>query len=218
VARLAPDRVATFAFAYVPDAKPHQRRLPLAELPVGRARLELLGVAQEGFAAAGYLPIGIDHFARPDDDLARAAARGTLGRDFQGYTACAAGETVAFGPSAISDVGGAYAQNQRHPDAWERALRGGRLATARGHRLDDDDRRRRALIASLMCNFTAQVGPEFAREREALAPLARDGLLTLDGSALALTPLGRLFARNVAMLFDAYLRRGEGAVSFSRAV
>jgi len=218
VVRLGPDRVATFAFAYVPSAKPHQRRLPIAELPVGRARLELLGVAQEVFARAGYRAIGIDHFALPDDELARAADRGTLGRDFQGYTAYPAGETVAFGPSAISDVGGVYAQNDRHPDRWERALRDGRLPTVRGHRLTDEDARRRALIGSLMCRFATALPPDLADEREALLPMARDGLLTLDGAALTLTPLGRLFARNVAMVFDAHLAREARDAAWSRTV
>jgi oxygen-independent coproporphyrinogen-3 oxidase len=214
---LSPDRTAVFSFAYVPDAKPHQRRLPVADIPHGRAKLALYAQAHDAFVAEGYVPIGMDHFARPDDELACAARAGRLWRDFQGYTT-RVGETVALGPSAISEVGGAYAQNQHRLSAWQDALAAGRLATARGHLLDEDDRMRRALITHLMCNFEVDLGAAATRHAAALDPFEADHLLVRDGTRIRLTPLGRPFVRNVAMVFDAYLARSAAPPVHARAV
>jgi oxygen-independent coproporphyrinogen-3 oxidase len=213
VVGLTPDRVATFSFAHVPAARPNQRRLPTAAIPTGLDKLRLLAVAQEQLGQAGYRAIGMDHFARPDDELARAQAEGRLWRDFQGYTTRRAGTTVAVGASAISDFGGAYAQNQHLLGRYQEAIGAGHLATAKGRWLSDDDRRRREVIVQLMCNGVVELGADgaryFAPELEALAAQERDGLLATRGQRIELTSLGRVFVRNVAMTFDAYLARDQ---------
>jgi oxygen-independent coproporphyrinogen III oxidase len=217
MAALRPDRMSIFSFAYVPDAKPHQRRLAVADMLTGRAKLELLGIAHEVLDERGYRAIGIDHFAVPDDELARALDDGTLARDFQGYTTRRATDTIALGVSGISFVGGAYAQNEKSMTLYRKALFDGRLPTERGHRLDDEDRARRDVIQDLMCRMEAEIPVAFDDELAALAPHEEDGLIVRDGRRVTLTPLGRLFARNVAMVFDAYLRRRRDR-PFSRTV
>jgi oxygen-independent coproporphyrinogen-3 oxidase len=160
----------------------------------------------------------MDHFALPDDELARAADRGALGRDFQGYTVDLAPQTVGLGMSSISNLGDAYAQNWKSLGEYEASVGGGRLPTERGIWLTDDDRRRREVITQLMCNFAVELEPQlWSAERADLQPLAADGLVVLDGNRLQVTELGRLFIRNVAMVFDAYLRQ-NAARPFSRAV
>jgi oxygen-independent coproporphyrinogen-3 oxidase len=209
VVALAPDRVAAFSFAYLPEARPNQRRLTLAALPTGVAKLRLLAVAQEQLAAADFRAIGIDHFARPDDELARAAAAGRLWRDFQGYTTHRASATIGIGASAISDFGDAYAQNHHLLGRYESAIAAGAPATVKGRWLSDDDQRRRAVIVQLMCNGAVDLDSDgqayFAPELAALAAEERDGLVSIRGGRLTLTALGRVFARNVAMAFDAQL-------------
>ncbi len=219
---MRPDRVAIFSFAYVPAVKPHQRRLPVAGMLQGPAKLGLLRVAHDALTGAGYQAIGMDHFALPGDELARAQRAGTLWRDFQGYTTLRATDTVGLGLSAISDAGGAYAQNEKIMSQWQAAVRAGRLPTERGIRRTDEDERRRALITDLMCNFEVDLGDDAARwapELDALRPLADEGLCVVDGSRVTVTPLGRPFVRNLAMKFDAYLgRQDHGRPVFSRTV
>jgi oxygen-independent coproporphyrinogen-3 oxidase len=205
---LGPDRFAIYSFAYVPALRPAQRRLPLAEMATGPAKLALLLQAHERLEAAGYVAIGMDHFARASDELAVAQRRGDLHRNFQGYTVKSAEDVVAFGATAISDLGGGlYAQNHRELARYHAAIASGRLATVRGAALTDDDRRRRAVIAALMCNLQVALDAEaqayFAPELEALAPLERDGLVRVSGGVVSVTPVGRFFVRNVAMAFDA---------------
>jgi len=218
VVELAPDRVAVFSFAFLPEQRPNQRRLQLAELPSGGTKDALLALATSKLEAAGFRTIGIDHFARSGDELARAADAGTLWRDFQGYTPRRFDTTVAFGATGISDFGFAYAQNVRPLGEYGAAIAAGELPTAKGLWLDEDDQRRRAIITDLMCNGRADLGDAdaFAGELAALAPLAGDGLVAIAGARLQLSALGRRFARNVAMVFDRYLR--AGAQAFSRTV
>lgn len=219
VVALRPDRLAVYSFAWLPEVLKHQRRLPAAALPTRRTKLELFRQAWATLVGAGWLPIGMDHFALPEDELARAQARRALGRNFQGYTVRAAPDVVALGASSISDVGGAYAQNVRNLPRYYERVRAGRLATERGLRLSEEDRRRRAIITELMCHFEVDLGEQahrYAHELERLAPLEEDGLVRREGSRVRVTPLGRLFVRNVAMAFDAYLASGSGR--FSRTV
>jgi len=215
IAEIRPDRIAVYSFAYVPDLKPHQKRLPIEQLPHGEAKLSLFGAAYNAFVDAGYRPIGMDHFALPDDELSIAQDARTLWRNFQGYTIKAATDVIAFGITGISDVQGAYAQNIRPLPQYYRAISGGRFATVRGALLSDDDRRRRSVITDLMCNFWVDLGVDgldyFQPELEDLLKLEREGLVTVRGPEVELTSLGRVFVRNVAMVFDAYLRRVENA-------
>jgi oxygen-independent coproporphyrinogen III oxidase len=222
VVALAPDRVACFSFAYVPSVRPNQRRLPQAAIPTGADKIALFETAQERLGAAGFVAIGMDHFARPEDELARAQAERRLWRDFQGYTTRRASVTVAVGASGISDFNGAYAQNEHALGKYEAAIAAGRLATVKGMWLDADDVRRRDVIVQLMCNGWVDLGADgeryFARELDALEPLCADGLVATRGRQVALTDLGRRFVRNVAMVFDAHLHRDGARPTFSAAV
>ncbi len=219
-ATLRPDRVAVFSFAFVPEVRPNQRRLKQADMLTGAAKLGLFRVAFERLAAAGYRAIGFDHFALPDDELARAADAGALWRDFQGYTVHRDAETIAFGMSGISDLGFAYAQTARTLGGWEDALTAGHLPTVRGRLLSPDDRVRRRVITSILCNLKVELSPVeqeyFANELGQLAPLAADGLVTVENGTVTVTPLGRPFLRNVALPFDAYYAPSE--TRFSRTV
>ena len=220
VIAMSPDRVAAYAFAHVPDVRPNQKRLPLAELPRGVDKLELFRIAWEAFTGAGYRPIGMDHFARPDDELAESQARRALTRNFQGYSVRAAADVVAFGVSAISDVGGVYAQNTHSIVRYKDSIAEGELATERGFACSADDVRRRAIITQIMCNFHVDLGEraaqEFGGELIRMRELEKEGLVSVKGSEIEVTPLGRIFVRNVASIFDAYL--GAGQQPFSRAV
>ncbi|MCE9667634.1 oxygen-independent coproporphyrinogen III oxidase [Myxococcus stipitatus] len=221
VLAMRPDRLAVYSFAFMPDVLKHQRRMPAEALPSAAVKLELFRAAGEAFVGAGYRAIGMDHFAVPEDELARALAERRLGRNFQGYTVKAASDVVALGSTGISDVGGAYAQNVRPLPTYYERISQGRFATERGIHLTEDDQRRRAVITQLMCNAWVDLGEEgvhrFAPELEKLRRFEDDGLLVRTGGQLELTSLGRLFVRNVAMVFDTYLARAERP-RFSRTV
>ena len=221
VLAIRPDRMAVYSFAYVPAVKTHQKKIQPEWLPQGLGKLALFLQAYQAFLAAGYRPIGMDHFALPDDELAHAQQKRALGRNFQGYTVTAAKDSVAFGVTGISDLAGAFAQNAHQLKSYYQAVEAGRFATERGIVLTDDDRRRRQAITQIMCNFWVDLGQDgyFASELEGLAPLEKDGLLVRHGTQVELTALGRLFVRNVAARFDAYLNKeGKDRPTFSRTV
>jgi oxygen-independent coproporphyrinogen-3 oxidase len=226
-----PDRLAVFGFAYVPWAKPHQRLLPQEALPRTEQRVELFLQAVETFTSAGYRLIGLDHFALESDELARAQREGYLTRNFQGYTVRPASDTVAFGVSSISDIGGAYAQNSHRLKEWGDLVAAGVLPVERGASVTADDVLRRFVINRVMCllrldlrEVAERFGPAARQAIEAslrggVDELAEDGLVTFDGDVLRVLPLGQLLVRNVAMLFDAYLPRHAGQKqTFSRTV
>jgi oxygen-independent coproporphyrinogen-3 oxidase len=217
---MRPDRLAVYSFAFMPEVLKHQKRLPAEALPDQPTKLGLFRAAFGAFVAAGYRPIGMDHFALPDDELAKAHAKGTLSRNFQGYTVQAARDVVAFGASAISDLDGAFVQNVRNLVQYAKRLESGSLATDRGLALTTDDARRARIIRSLMCRFEVELDAPleaYGSAAEQLLPLEHDGLVKRDGQRLQITPIGRLFVRNVAMAFDAYLGDG-GPRRFSRTV
>ena len=230
IVAMRPDRLAVFGFAYVPWSKPHQRLLPIASLPGPEERVGLFLQAVEMLAGRGYRLIGLDHFALETDELASAQAAGTMFRNFQGYTVRPATDTLAFGMSAISDVGGAYAQNASRLKEWSETVEAGRLPVHRGLPMTEDDLMRRDVINRVMCRLRLDLG-EVARDHgeaaastiraelmKGLDELVSDGLVTFDGQVLQVTPLGQLLVRNVAMLFDAYLQKPDGAKKFSRTV
>jgi len=229
---IRPDRMAVFGFAYVPWAKPHQRLLPQEALPKTEQRVELFLRTVETFTKAGYRLIGLDHFALETDELARAQDEGYLTRNFQGYTVRPAADTVAFGMTSISDIGGAYAQNAHKLKDWTAKAEAGELPVERGVAVSADDVMRRFVINRVMCllrldlrEVAEKFGPEARRDIEAalrggVDELVQDGLVTFDAEVLRVTPLGQILVRNVAMLFDAYLpkRQAEGKTTFSRTV
>jgi oxygen-independent coproporphyrinogen-3 oxidase len=228
VIALRPDRIALYSYAHVTWVSKQQRGFEKKDLPGAEAKLDIFVTAVRRLTEAGYLFLGMDHFALPDDEMARAAEDGTLGRNFMGYTTQRADELVGLGASAISELADAYAQNARSPDEWRAGLDTHGLATLRGWWLSDDDRRRRWLILDLMCrgridggayaerfgeDLESRVGPLEPRLREFLT----DGLLEPDESGWRVTSLGRLFLRPMAMTFDAHLEPvGQGAASTPR--
>lgn len=218
---LAPDRVACFGYAHVPWMRPHQKRIDADTLPVAWDRFGLFRAAVRGFTEAGYRWLGIDHFALPDDPLARAADAGALHRNFMGYTTREGERLLGVGMSAISEVDGWFAQHHGELGDWQRALDDGQWPLMRGHVLSADDRRRGAAIAHLMCHAElprARWVDDDGRFAERLAPLVEDGLVVLEPSRLVVTPLGRFFLRNVAFLLDGYRTGAEPVARYSRAV
>jgi oxygen-independent coproporphyrinogen-3 oxidase len=231
VIELRPDRLAVYSFALVPWLKQHQKLLPEEAMPDAETKLELLRTARELLTGAGYRDIGMDHFALPNDELSRAQRDGRLWRNFMGYTTVRAPDLVGLGISAIGSVGDTFAQNEKKLSRYYAALDAGRLPVERGYALSDDDVVRQHVIRSWMCQFEVdkadverrfgvRFDDYFASE---LATLQREfvpeGLVRLAPEAIRAEPLGRLFPRNVAMVFDAHLRakRGDGPV-FSRTV
>lgn len=228
VVRMRPDRVALFNLAYLPEMLPHQRAIDPAALPSPEEKLAILEGSIAALTAAGWRFIGMDHFALPDDPLARALDERTLTRNFQGYSTAGACDLVGFGSSAISQVADGYAQNERELERYGRAIEGGGLATCRGLALSPEDRLRREVIFALMGSFRLDKGAvaerwridfdrHFATALATLAVLADDGLVELTDGAIEVTPVGRLLVRNVAMAFDAYLA-GRPEVQYSRTV
>ena len=228
VLSLEPDRLALFNFAYLPEAVPHQRAIDPAALPEAAERWTILSSAVERLCGSGMVFVGMDHFARPEDELAQALEEGALHRNFQGYTTRAHGDLLAFGASAIGLVGDVYVQNLRNVDAYELAVGREGLATARGHRLDREDRLRRDVIAGLFCRFEIDKGAiesahgidfdqTFREALEVLRPMEDDGLVRLQPRAVEVLPQGRFLVRNIAMAFDAY-RKAESGVRYSTTV
>ena len=212
VLSLAPDRLSVFGYAHLPARLKHQQMIDEATLPDGAERLRQLLAIGEALRAAGFVAIGLDHFARPDDPLSEALAAGTLRRNFQGYTSDAGDALIGFGASAIGSLPDGYVQNTVPLHDYYDALGADRLPIARARRLTADDRVRRTVIERLMCDLSvdldAAVGAEaddLAAVLPALDPLARDGLVKVDGRRIAVTEEGRPLVRSVAAVFDAYL-------------
>jgi len=226
-----PDRLAVYSYAHLPHMFKPQKRINAADLPSGAEKLALLGLTMEKLTAAGYVYIGMDHFALPDDELAVALSEGSLHRNFQGYSTHADCDLVALGVSSIGKLGDTYGQNYKTLHDYYEAIDSGHLAVHRGLELNDDDRLRRSVIQSIMCRgrvdfaevdsaWSIRFEEYFARELDALKPLEADGLLVSRERCFELTPIGRLLMRNVAMCFDVYLAAHQQSDTprFSRAV
>ncbi len=232
VIAMDPDRLAIYNYAHLPDKFPPQRRIRSEDLPSAGERLAILQQAVARLTAAGYVYIGMDHFAKADDELAIALHEGTLTRNFQGYSTHGDCDIIAHGVSAIGMFGNCYTQNYRDRDRYYSALEDGSLPTARGLRLTSDDLLRREIITRLMCDFRLNprdferrhgidFATEFADELAALEPLMADGLVERRGDLVQVTPVGRLLVRNIAMVFDRYLphaNRATSTVTWSRAI
>jgi len=230
VIALEPDRIALYAYAHVTWVAKQQRGFERRQLPDAATRLSILLLALRRLLAAGFVYIGMDHFARSGDALARALEDESLHRNFMGYTTRAGLPLLGFGPSSISETPSSYAQSARDLVGWQERVEGGRLATVRGFRHAREDLARRYVISRIMClgdldageycrRFSRPFASSYPEELASLRPMERDGLLTLeaDGS-LCLSFLGRLLSRNVAAVFDQYRSTGDGELRFSQSV
>jgi oxygen-independent coproporphyrinogen-3 oxidase len=213
--QLKPNRLAIFSYAHVPWIKPAQKILEQKLLPSAEIKLQLLKLSIEKLTAEGYVYIGMDHFARADDELSIAQRQKTLQRNFQGYSTRAGADIYAFGISSISQADGIYWQNLKELPNYYAALDAGKLPLAKGYVLNGEDKIRRQTIMRLMCDLSLDYAAlslsldidfrnYFARELDSLADLEADGLIEKTSSGLVVTDVGRLFIRNIAMRFDAY--------------
>lgn len=215
VLTLRPDRVAMFSYAHVPWLKKQQGSFQ-KHLPEGMEKFRVFRRGLQLFIDAGYLYIGMDHFALPGDELAVAQQNRTLHRNFQGYTTKAGADLYGMGVSAISGIGSSFLQNYRDVPNYRSAVESSGLATMRGYHLSGDDRLRGTIISRILCHavldteqiekeFSLQFPATFSRELQALREFERDGMVAWEGRTLRVLPLGRIFIRNIAMLFDAHL-------------
>lgn len=231
VTKMGVDRVAVYSFAYLPDFKAHQKKILPETLPNTTEKYDLFATAVEKFHEAGYIQIGMDHFARPDDELSLSLKKGQLYRTFMGYTPRFASDAIGIGMSSISEIAGAFLQNISKIDSYGRVITDGQLAVLRGCELSTDDQIRQDVIVNLMCNFKLdydQIDEKFgidsreyfSVEKSELNQFIDDGLLESGDDGITVLPRGQIFVRNIAMLFDAYLRaKGEeGSSIFSRTV
>ena len=227
-----PDRLAVYSYAHLPQLFRPQKQISEDQLPDAETKLALLQLAIEKLGAAGYSYIGIDHFALPDDDLARAQERGGLHRNFMGYTTHADTDLIGLGVSAISHIGNTFSQNPRDLPSWQIAVDEGRLPVFRGLRLNEDDCLRADLIQRLMCQgeipvsalerrYLINFSEYFSDALERLHPLVEDGLVRVEQDRITATSRGRLLLRNIAMCFDQYLNQPiaePSAPRYSRAI
>lgn len=224
-----PDRLSVYNYAHLPHLFKPQRRIDEDDLPSLDAKLDILSLAISKLADAGYVYIGMDHFALPDDELAVAQRSGTLHRNFQGYSTHNDIDLVALGVSGIGKIGASYSQNVRTTDEYYALLDQGKLPLFRGIQLTRDDELRRSLIQQLMCQFALDIHAiesewgidfvdYFTQEIPRLTEFAEQGLLTLDTEYIRILPRGRLLVRNIAMAFDSYLRNAVPLVRYSKVI
>ena len=224
-----PDRMSVFNYAHLPHIFKPQRRIDENDLPNSEDKLEILQQSIETLTSAGYEYIGMDHFAKPDDELAIAQAEGSLHRNFQGYTTHAECDLVAMGVSSISSIHNSYSQNEKDIDGYYAAIEEGRLPIIRGLSLTDDDVLRREIIQQLSCHFmldfkriedqfNLNFSDYFKLELDDLLPMQDDDLLVLSANDIQVTPRGRMLIRNICMVFDLHLRQQKGTQSFSKVI
>lgn len=222
IVAMKPDRIAVFSYAHVPWMKKQQGSFERF-LPAGLEKFRIFTHAIRQLTEAGYRYIGLDHFARPDDEICRAQDERTLHRNFQGYTTKAGCDLYAMGVSSISGLEDVYAQNSRDVPGYYEAIDSGKWPVMRGMRVSNEDKLRRSLINRILCHtvvvkseverdFGIDFDKHFAPELERLRALERDGLVRLDQGRIEVAPLGRVFIRNVAMVFDEYVNRPAPAL------
>lgn len=223
-----PDRLSVFNYAHLPEMFKPQRRISASDLPSPQEKLNILQLTIERLTQAGYVYIGMDHFARPDDELAVAQRNGTLYRNFQGYSTHAECDLVAMGVTAIGMVGDCYSQNQKTLEDYYAALDAGHLPVMRGITLNADDKLRRSIITQLICHFALdydaiesiygiRFADYFGPELNDLRAMQQDGLLELNATSIRVLPAGKLLIRNICMVFDRYLRQKESQ-RFSKVI
>lgn len=229
VAELRPDRIALYAYAHLPERFKPQRRIVSADLPGASAKVSMLARSLDSFSQAGYVYVGMDHFALPEDALAVAKRQGRLHRNFQGYSTQPDCDLIALGVSAIGRVGATYSQNAKNLDEYYDMLDQGRLPIVRGLALTRDDLVRRAVIMALMCqgevlfdsleqSWLIEFDSYFSVELEKLREMETQGLVHLNNDSVTVTPMGWYFVRGIAMVFDRYLQADRTRVRFSRII
>lgn len=229
VNRLRPDRIALYAYAHLPARFKPQRRIVAAELPSGADKLSMLSASLDAFIEGGYVYVGMDHFALPDDALAVAKRQGRLHRNFQGYSTQPDCDLIALGVSAIGRIGATYSQNAKTLEEYYDTLDQGRLPIVRGLAVTRDDLLRRSVIMALMCQGRVQYESielghlidfrsYFSREIETLTELATHGLVKLDDTGIEVTSTGWYLVRAIAMTFDRYLQVDQDRARFSRII
>lgn len=228
IIELSPDRLSVFNYAHLPERFKPQRRINGDDLPSAQEKLAILGHCIEKLSAANYHYVGMDHFAKPDDELAIAQANGKLHRNFQGYTTHGDCDLIGFGVSSISQIGDYYLQNQVTVDAYEHAIADGRLPTMKYRHIDQDDKIRRHVIAELLCHLNIQFSQldeqyginskEYLKDStNELKPMLADELVIVDDVQIRITEKGRLVVRNACMAFDNYLKQ-HAQQRFSKAI
>lgn len=229
VLAMEPDRLALYNYAHLPALFKPQRRIDQTELPNPTVKLDILQHSVEQLTAAGYQFIGMDHFAKPEDELAQALRHGLLQRNFQGYSTYADCDLIGLGVSSIGMFGPCYVQNHKDIDAYKASLSAGQLPVLRGLTLTQDDILRRSIIQALMCRFMLSIvefeetydivfADYFAAELAAVIEFERMGLLRFDGDCIFIEPRGRFLIRNIAMIFDRYLRERQETARYSRMI
>ncbi len=215
-----PDRFSIFNYAHMPNRFKTQRQINDADMPSAEVKLNILQMVGQKLTEAGYVYIGMDHFAKPDDELAIAQREGKLYRNFQGYSTHSDCDLIGFGITSIGRVGDAYSQNVKELDEYDRLISQNKLPVFKGVELDDDDKLRRVVITQTICHFGlifATIEQEFAinfseyfaKELQALEPMQADGLLTVSATGIQVLPAGRLLIRNICMVFDKYLTQKQ---------
>ncbi|MDX9697961.1 MAG: oxygen-independent coproporphyrinogen III oxidase [Rhodocyclaceae bacterium] len=229
VLSLSPDRISLYSYAHLPGLFKPQRRINAPDLPTADTKLQILQLAIRRLTEAGYVYIGMDHFAKPDDELSVAQRQGRLHRNFQGYSTQAECDLLAFGVSSIGKIGPVYAQNVKTLDEYYDALDRDELPVLRGVELTADDLLRRAIIQALMCHFELSIESieiahlinfreYFAEEIKDLREMELAGLVRLDDEWLTVLPPGRMLVRGIAMLFDRYIRADRERARYSKVI
>ena len=226
---ISPDRVSVFNYAHLPERFKPQRRINENELPPASAKLEIFKHCMEKLTNAGYVYIGMDHFAKPDDELTIAQNNGELYRNFQGYATHADCDLVGIGITSIGTIANSFAQNVRTMDEYLTKIDGNELAIFRGVEIDNDDLIRREAIMQLICHFklnfatiekrfAIDFSQYFAAELQRYQTMVDDGLITMDGQSITVTARGRLLIRNICMVFDRYIKPDEQTSRFSKLI
>ena len=226
----APDRIAIYNYAHLPERFKPQRRIAVEQLPSPDTKLDLLKLCIKRLTEAGYVYIGMDHFAKPNDSLAVAQRQGRLHRNFQGYSTFADSDLIAVGASAIGAIGATYSQNEKELPAYYERLNAGELPIARGLVLSHDDLLRRTVIHTLLCHFELNLSAVeaafgidfcqyFSNELEQLKTFEEEGLVSLEQGWLMVSVKGRLLIRNIVMVFDRYLQQAQATLAkYSRTI
>jgi oxygen-independent coproporphyrinogen-3 oxidase len=227
IKELRPDRISLFNYAHLPELFKPQRRIDIKELPSPSEKLNIFQYSLEYLIELGYIYIGMDHFALPDDPLAIAQSKGNLYRNFQGYSTHSGCDIVGLGLSSIGQVADSFSQNEKSLDKYYQAIDSGQLPIIKGQIVSQDDKIRKTLIMELICHFEVSISSleehysieftkYFADSLERLAEMQNDGLIELKSDSIKVMDRGKLLVRNICMVFDNYLK--ENSASFSKTI